>query len=254
MAGRIDRKLQCAAHKAFMEERFLELRVAERKLLGELLEHAPPLEQWPWWASEMLLSRHLRYNDRKQLTLFILINRIPPVKYAEWLQVRKVLKDDNARNHVASLIHEHKTGAIEAKGYTSVCVDRTLENGDPHPTKRTVVKTPYEFALSEPHHWDAAIRMLKTGSIKPIIIPPEWNWVIAAKNEVKFQFPAAPWKSRELTIEERVKALQEQRPDLFPVQVHKDFKGKRTYAVYDGITYANSDTDDPGDEFMPYLG
>ena len=48
--GSIDGKLQFAAHKALMEERFLELRVAERKLLGEILEHAPPLEQWPWWA------------------------------------------------------------------------------------------------------------------------------------------------------------------------------------------------------------
>ena len=132
-----------------------------------------------------------------------------------------MLRDKAARFHVASLIHEHKIGALESKGYTAICMDRTLENGDAHPTPRTTVKTP-DFALSEPYHWDQAIEMLKNGKI--LLLPAIQPVIPAAKKWIQFpaQFPAVVQSQRFLV------------------------NRKRTFAVYEG-----SDTDP---EFYPKLG
>ena len=72
---------------------------------------------WPSHMREKFLSSHLRFNDRFQLTLFLLGNRVPPLLIAEWYLYRGMLKDKSARENVASIIKQHMDGELESKGF-----------------------------------------------------------------------------------------------------------------------------------------
>ena len=73
------------------------------KFLEERIEeHIGMIENWPIWAAEMLLSKHLNYSERYQLTLFMLGNKCLPGTYAEWLLMRHMLHDESARDSTGS--------------------------------------------------------------------------------------------------------------------------------------------------------
>lgn len=75
------------------------------------------ITRWPSHMREMMLSTHLRFRERFQLTLFLLGNWLPPLVMVEWYIMRGMLKDRSARDNVADLIRQHMAGELETKGY-----------------------------------------------------------------------------------------------------------------------------------------
>ena len=62
-------------------------------------------------------------------------NGCAPIAYAEWLIKRGMLKDRAAREHVAGLISDHKSGKLEIAGRTCYVMAATLPNGTDAPAK-----------------------------------------------------------------------------------------------------------------------
>ena len=151
------------------------LTTPQRVVLRRIEEHLGRLSDWPAWAAEALLKEHLKYADRFTLTLFLLVNKCMPTLAAEWMLVRKMLKDHSARQHVASIIKEHMTGGLEAAGRTAYCMDATLPNGDKAPVDERVtpVSTP-NFAkdYKHRHYWEDAINMLMRNTVQPVPLFP----------------------------------------------------------------------------------
>ena len=59
------------AHKERVETLSAQLKGWERKLLRDTIEeHAGSIQYWQWQMAERLLSRHLVFKDRFQLTSF----------------------------------------------------------------------------------------------------------------------------------------------------------------------------------------
>ena len=73
---------------------------------------------WPVMESSMMLSRHLKFNERFRLTTFLLGNGCPPQMIATWYKSRDMLRDHSAVEHVKSIIKAHMTGSLEAEGKT----------------------------------------------------------------------------------------------------------------------------------------
>lgn len=175
-----ERRKQAMQARERVGKAALDLKAWERVFLRDRIEeHMGALYLWPAHMAEKLLSRHLRFNDRFQLTLFMLANKCQPAVYAEWLLKRAMLKDKSARDHVASIITAHKTGKLEAEGRTAYVMDATLANGEvpPNELKLWPVYTP-NFAedWQHQHFWDEAVHMLKNNTVAefmPIPIPPK---------------------------------------------------------------------------------
>ena len=164
----VQRREKAAACEQRVSAAAIKLKAWERIfLVTKIEEHMGSLSTWPTHIAEMLLSRHLRFNDRFQLTLFMLVNKCMPAVYAEWLIKRGMLKDKSAREHVAGIIEAHKTGKLEAEGKTAYVMDATLPNGDvaPNDMKVCTVATPH-FAhdWQHQHFWDEAVHMLKNNT------------------------------------------------------------------------------------------
>ena len=108
--------MQAAEDKRVMRRALLDkieaLKRAEGALFGSIVENVGPVSQWPLHNLEQMLSSHLTYQPRINLTLFLLGNQCPPDDYAEWVDSRNMLKDMPARAHVASLIKDHKDGKL----------------------------------------------------------------------------------------------------------------------------------------------
>ena len=157
-----------------VEEAAISLKPWERKLLKERIEeHMGSIQYFPAWVATMLLSTHLRYSDRFQLTLFMLGNGCAPIAYAEWLIKRGMLKDKAAREHVAGLISDHKSGKLEIAGRTCYVMAATHANGTDAPAKMKI-RPLYQpnFAMSHPHYWSCAIAMLKMNTTQPCSTAP----------------------------------------------------------------------------------
>jgi hypothetical protein len=88
------------------------LKRTDAVVFGSIVENVGPISQWPLHNVEQLLSSHLTYQPRINLTLFMMGNQCPPDLFAEWIISRNMLKDMPARVHVASLIKEHKAGQL----------------------------------------------------------------------------------------------------------------------------------------------
>ena len=63
---------------------------------------------WPAWSRALMLSHHLVYGQRFQLTLFLLGNALPPVVIREWYTAQGCLRDQCAWRHVERLIADFK--------------------------------------------------------------------------------------------------------------------------------------------------
>lgn len=149
-------------------------RVHGRALL-DIEEHVGSCLKWPFRFTEMMLSTHLRFPERWQLTLFLLGNRCPPSLMVEWYISRKMLKDKSACDQIADLIQKHKDGTLEQQGRTTWIMEATVTKpwwlrahrwdgvGDPADNKNQVIYTPsFAFDWQHEHHWTEAIAALKT--------------------------------------------------------------------------------------------
>ena len=87
-----------------------------------LVDYVGPLSQWPLRMAEAVVSTHLPYKLRFQLTLFLLGNRVPPAIITEWYLRREMLKDESARRHVAGILLAHKSGKLEKDCRTTYVV------------------------------------------------------------------------------------------------------------------------------------
>lgn len=146
----------------------------EGSLLLDIEEQIGSCMKWPGRFTEMMLSTHLRFPERWQLTLFLLGNRCPPSMMVDWYTQRTMLKDKAARDQVADLIRQHKDGTLEQQGRTTWMLEATVTKppwqrkhkwdgvGDPVQDKNQVITTP-SFAFDWQHewHWTSAIQMLK---------------------------------------------------------------------------------------------
>tara|TARA_R100000951_G_scaffold114443_2_gene118768 strand:+ start:1287 stop:1874 length:588 start_codon:yes stop_codon:yes gene_type:complete len=152
---------------------------AEGRALLDIEEHIGSCIKWPPHFTEMMLSTHLRFPERWQLTLFLLGNRCPPSLMVEWYLSRNALKDKSARDQVADLIRQHKDGTLEQQGRTTWVLDATEDLpailrkhkwdgvGMPAENKTRAIFTP-SFAFDWQHewHWDEAIAVLKEPYVK----------------------------------------------------------------------------------------
>ena len=154
-----------------------------------------PLKQWPVTQMRQMMSKHLEYQGRKSLTCFVLVNRGAPNDYANWIMLRNMCPKQDAKDHVASLIKDHKAGLLAFSCKSFVLPFRTAINtqheeptwmyvtlpyGDRHGGKKAWVKTagygdypwpveqlmPLEapslmFLVEEGWRWDAAYSTLK---------------------------------------------------------------------------------------------
>ena len=78
-------------------------------------EHTHFLKFWPKYYRELMLSTHLKYLGRFQLTMFLLGNRLNPETIVQWYLGHRMLHDQAARVHVSGIIKAHKKGELENK-------------------------------------------------------------------------------------------------------------------------------------------
>lgn len=153
----------------------------EAGLLRDIEEQIGSCLSWPSHMTAMLLSTHLRFNDRYQLSLFMLGNGCPPTSMVKWFLSRGMLSDKSARENVADLIRRHMDGTLERAGTTTWVMNATEVPkpvwerkhpwdgvGEPAVNKTRIVATP-TFALDwqHQHHWTDAINALKTSDGRP---------------------------------------------------------------------------------------
>lgn len=142
-----------------------------------LVDFVGPLNRWPVNIAEAVVSTHLTFESRFQLTLFLLGNRVPPCVFTEWFLKRSMLKDASARRHVAGILLAHKTGKLEADSKTTWVVGAVDKEGNELKDKNQVIATP-DFAQEEPQYWDEAIKKLQWS---------DWGAVLPANDWLKLQ-------------------------------------------------------------------
>lgn len=134
---------------------------------------------WPSRVRTMFFSTHLRYSERVSLTFFLLANRMPPIVIAEWYLTRDMLRDKSARDHVASIIDDHKHGNLAKTGKTAWVVHATentkMQVDRAHPwdgvgetasDRVQLIETPsFASEYQNNYHWDQAVQLLKHGSL-----------------------------------------------------------------------------------------
>jgi len=138
---------------------------------------------YPVHIQEMLLSKHLSFGARFSLTLFILQNGLPPQLYAEWLIGRGMLRDEAARNHVASIIKDHQDGKLEETAKTAYKMHATAPNGDALPLAdrvQTVLTPNFARMWQTSYFWGAAIATLQNKNITATTVSAEWKKQAAA--------------------------------------------------------------------------
>ena len=104
-----------------------DLSPVEVKILLELLDHLGPdwespmegkitvLARVPQKYAQALLSTHLKFKERRELTVFLLANRVPPTLLVKWYTVRKMLHDFSAKKDVADLLAKFAKGELDGQ-------------------------------------------------------------------------------------------------------------------------------------------
>ena len=147
----------------------------EGRCLLDIEEQMGHCMKWPYRFTEMMLSRHLRFPERWQLTLFLLGNRCPPSLFAEWYVKRGMLHDKSARDQVIDIIKKHKSGELEQQGRSTWVMDAMAPPkpvwdrkhpwdgvGEPAEDKNQIIATPtFAFDWEHQWHWDEAIKTLQ---------------------------------------------------------------------------------------------
>jgi len=132
---------------------------AEAAFLARIEEQCGKMfgkDGWPLLETSMMLSNHLKFNERFRLTTFLLGNRCPPQMIAEWYKMRGMLRDHSAVEHVKSIIKAHMLGSLEADGKT---VWSTQATADPmHPSLRK-------------HRWDGVGVAEEGDKTRPLCTP-----------------------------------------------------------------------------------
>lgn len=156
------------------EMQVLALSDRDRLRLEDISDLIGSFAYWPAHMRSRMLSTHLKFQDRYQLTLFLLANRCPPFLIAEWYITRRMLKDKSARMQVADIIRQHRDGKLQEHGRTAFVMKATetlprAERGryewqgvgDTPACKVQTIATP-NFAFDAVHsiHWDEALGML----------------------------------------------------------------------------------------------
>ena len=166
---------QFAILRARQEGRVEALSRVEGRALLDIEEQIGACMKWPHRFTEMMLSTHLRFPERWQLTLFLLGNRCPPTLMAEWFITRGMLKDKAARDQVVDLIRKHRDGSLEQQGRTTWVMSAVAPPtpvwerkhrwdgvGDDLKDKNQIIATPtFAFDWEHQWHWDEAIKMLQ---------------------------------------------------------------------------------------------
>lgn len=181
--------------RAALMDKVEALKLAEARLFGQVVEHIGPLSQWPIHTLEQMLSTHLTYQPRLNLTLFALGNHCAPDLYSEWLLIRNMLKDQPARLHVASLIKLHKTGQlgrmttymlpfrvtappkpVSERKHRWDGVGDPMPRGSPSSAFVFPVETP-DISIIGGAHWDHAYNMLteNSGVHFPVLTPLQYK-------------------------------------------------------------------------------
>ena len=124
MAAPVDRR-QRAIVRQRQASRIEALSRAHGRLLLDVEEHVGSCIRWPSNLTEAMLSTHLLFPDRWQLTLFLLGNRCPPSVFVTWFLTRHMLHDKAARDQVIDIIVKHKSGELERQGRTTWMMDAT---------------------------------------------------------------------------------------------------------------------------------
>lgn len=139
------------------EERcFRPLSADHRARVATIEDLIGPVVTWPNAIRELFFQPHLRYNERCRLSFFLLGNRLPPLIMAEWYLARGMLRDRPARDHIASIIKDHKLGALAATGKTAWVMHAT----DPDKVQ-LIVAPDFASKYEHEHFWDDAIALLK---------------------------------------------------------------------------------------------
>jgi hypothetical protein len=167
-----DMKAYCE-HRDLQRDKIHELTRREKELLHKIEAQLGPCILWPTRFTESFLSYHLGYDERFQLTLFLLGNRCPPVLFVEWMISRGMLRDKSARDNVTILIKDHKSGKLEQQGRSTYIMHTTEDKppclrkhkwdgvGDPTNDKTRVIETPtFAYDWQHQHYWDQALEML----------------------------------------------------------------------------------------------
>lgn len=84
----------------------------DAKLFGEIVKAVGPLTEWPPQHLRNMFVTHLTHVPRSSLTIFLLKNKCPDDLVNKWVVGRKMLRDQEAYNHVNGIIKRHKTGKL----------------------------------------------------------------------------------------------------------------------------------------------
>jgi len=105
-------------------------RKAERELLNIFTSSIAPLSEWPAHYKRCLMSDHLKFGHRIGLFLFVIANGAPADALAEWVDIRGMLHDKAARQHMANLFADFKSGKKIGKMETHI-IAPTMSGREP---------------------------------------------------------------------------------------------------------------------------
>jgi hypothetical protein len=83
-AGSFAREMSAGNPRRRQAELIETMSRADGSLLRDIEQQIGPCLRWPSKFSDAMLSPHLRFPERWQLTLFLLGNRVPPTLIVEW--------------------------------------------------------------------------------------------------------------------------------------------------------------------------
>lgn len=115
-----------------------------------------------------LHCKHLKFNCRLTLTLFLLQMRVPPYLIAKWYILRNMLHDEEARNHTASIIEDHMNRRFSPQAFAlEVFVNYKTPDLDPpyYAMKQPILYPDFGRNPIFRGHWTTAINMLKNKSV-----------------------------------------------------------------------------------------
>ena len=138
-------------------------KTAEKRIFAHLQLDLGPWNEWPHGIATMLLSNTtLKYRERFSLTTWCLPNGCEPTMFVEWLLKRKLLRDESARQHVASLIKAYQQQELAKYTYTVIPSRATYTADIPRVGSFEPWKSTLWSGVGEPvHSWAQAQRNCK---------------------------------------------------------------------------------------------
>ncbi len=168
-----------AAMLTVVGQQYMQLSSTERRILSSTIEeHMGHTTTYPVHIQNLLLSKHLAFAGRFSLTLFVLQNGLPPTLYVEWLIGRGMLRDWEARTHIANILTANMTGKLEETNKTAYKMHATAADGEALPVSERVqvVLTPsFARMWQHKHYWTAATAALLDPLVTTASIYAEWR-------------------------------------------------------------------------------